>query len=232
MNIDTSNAHCGPRIQFRDHAWLRVVLVPGTLLASPAALPLRGAARGRTSDRWTLARSRAVETTRVSPPGRRPKREREETGTRGEDGRADRRWGPRRPERRPDAVPPRERVRRSEREREERTRLRRERRRSAPPLPLRGLSLPLPDTLSRAPGVSLAELARARPPTASTSPSRAGARADRVSESTRERTASEDRRASSCTRRRRAVPRTPALRRHALDDVVVVVVAREYPIQL
>lgn len=27
MNIDISNAHCGPRIQFPDHAWLRVVLV-------------------------------------------------------------------------------------------------------------------------------------------------------------------------------------------------------------
>lgn len=26
MNIDISNAHCGPRIQFPDHAWLRVVL--------------------------------------------------------------------------------------------------------------------------------------------------------------------------------------------------------------
>lgn len=25
MNIDISNAHCGPRIQFPDHAWLRVV---------------------------------------------------------------------------------------------------------------------------------------------------------------------------------------------------------------
>lgn len=25
MNIDTSNAHCGPRIRFPDHAWLRVV---------------------------------------------------------------------------------------------------------------------------------------------------------------------------------------------------------------
>lgn len=27
MNIDISNAHCGPRIQFPDHAWLRVVLI-------------------------------------------------------------------------------------------------------------------------------------------------------------------------------------------------------------
>lgn len=25
MNIDISNAHCGPRISFPDHAWLRVV---------------------------------------------------------------------------------------------------------------------------------------------------------------------------------------------------------------
>lgn len=25
MNIDISNAHCGPRIQFPDHSWLRVV---------------------------------------------------------------------------------------------------------------------------------------------------------------------------------------------------------------
>lgn len=27
MNIDISNAHCGPRIQFPDHAWLRVVSI-------------------------------------------------------------------------------------------------------------------------------------------------------------------------------------------------------------
>lgn len=32
MNIDISNAHCGPRIQFPDHAWLRVVLVPRNCL--------------------------------------------------------------------------------------------------------------------------------------------------------------------------------------------------------
>lgn len=33
MNIDISNAHCGPRIQFPDHAWLRVVLTNLKLLA-------------------------------------------------------------------------------------------------------------------------------------------------------------------------------------------------------
>lgn len=33
MNIDISNAHCGPRIQFLDHAWLRVVHVTQILLA-------------------------------------------------------------------------------------------------------------------------------------------------------------------------------------------------------
>ena len=32
MNIDISNAHCGPRIQFPDHAWLRVVSVPRNCL--------------------------------------------------------------------------------------------------------------------------------------------------------------------------------------------------------
>lgn len=32
MNIDISNAHCGPRIQFPDHAWLRVVYVPKNCL--------------------------------------------------------------------------------------------------------------------------------------------------------------------------------------------------------
>lgn len=53
MNIDISNAHCGPRIQFPDHAWLRVVSVNQKLLA-PAARPRR-----RTSDRWTFARNRA-----------------------------------------------------------------------------------------------------------------------------------------------------------------------------
>ena len=34
MNIDISNAHCGPRIQFLDHAWLRVVITYKRLLAS------------------------------------------------------------------------------------------------------------------------------------------------------------------------------------------------------
>jgi len=34
MNIDISNAHCGPRIQFLDHAWLRVVIRYKRLLAS------------------------------------------------------------------------------------------------------------------------------------------------------------------------------------------------------
>ena len=32
MNIDISNAHCGPRIQFPDHAWLRVVQTRHTAL--------------------------------------------------------------------------------------------------------------------------------------------------------------------------------------------------------
>lgn len=36
MNIDISNAHCGPRIQFPDHAWLRVVLVPRNCLRREA----------------------------------------------------------------------------------------------------------------------------------------------------------------------------------------------------
>jgi len=71
MNIDISNAHCGPRIQFPDHAWLRVVLVPlNCLRPKSAARPRRGrpengarvacalcgAYNGRTSDRWTFAR--------------------------------------------------------------------------------------------------------------------------------------------------------------------------------
>lgn len=69
MNIDISNAHCGPRIQFPDHAWLRVVLVPLNCLrpyarrtattrphlrvAVHCALVRTGR---RTSDRWTFAR--------------------------------------------------------------------------------------------------------------------------------------------------------------------------------
>lgn len=36
MNIDISNAHCGPRIQFLDHAWLRVVYVPYTACVAPS----------------------------------------------------------------------------------------------------------------------------------------------------------------------------------------------------
>lgn len=34
MNIDISNAHCGPRIQFPDHAWLRVVFITRNCLRS------------------------------------------------------------------------------------------------------------------------------------------------------------------------------------------------------
>lgn len=30
MNIDISNAHCGPRILFPDHSWLRVVSISKT----------------------------------------------------------------------------------------------------------------------------------------------------------------------------------------------------------
>lgn len=47
MNIDISNAHCGPRIQFPDHAWLRVVFITRNCLRY-----------SRTSECWTLARSR------------------------------------------------------------------------------------------------------------------------------------------------------------------------------
>lgn len=46
MNIDISNAHCGPRIQFPDHAWLRVVLTNLNCLRPPYA-KLR---KRRTSD--------------------------------------------------------------------------------------------------------------------------------------------------------------------------------------
>lgn len=41
MNIDISNAHCGPRIQFLDHAWLRVVHVTQILLAFAYIVTLR-----------------------------------------------------------------------------------------------------------------------------------------------------------------------------------------------
>ncbi|KAL0103855.1 hypothetical protein PUN28_017892 [Cardiocondyla obscurior] len=59
MNIDISNAHCGPRIQFPDHAWLRVVLSKTNCLRAPFRRP-------RTSDsldnrRETHARTHARE---------------------------------------------------------------------------------------------------------------------------------------------------------------------------
>lgn len=54
MNIDISNAHCGPRIQFPDHAWLRVVLVSIYCLRPASADGYIGG--WRTSDRWTFAR--------------------------------------------------------------------------------------------------------------------------------------------------------------------------------
>lgn len=61
MNIDISNAHCGPRIQFPDHAWLRVVSVPRNCLRARASS--RRAAR--TSDVGRSPRLRA----RNSPRG-------------------------------------------------------------------------------------------------------------------------------------------------------------------
>lgn len=36
MNIDISNAHCGPRILFLDHSWLRVVSYTKTARFPPA----------------------------------------------------------------------------------------------------------------------------------------------------------------------------------------------------
>ena len=88
MNIDISNAHCGPRIQFPDHAWLRVVLRQITLLApaavaAAAALYARGwrdvyGVRAIVERSPGLGRDTAETETRslvspVSPPGRRSK---------------------------------------------------------------------------------------------------------------------------------------------------------------
>lgn len=64
MNIDISNAHCGPRIQFPDHAWLRVVLTNLNCLRPPYA-KLR---KRRTSDRWTFARERERRASLRRPP--------------------------------------------------------------------------------------------------------------------------------------------------------------------
>lgn len=61
MNIDTSNAHCGPRIQFPDHAWLRVVSVK--------AHCLRRVPRGR-GVRAIGGRSPAFKSVVVRPPRR------------------------------------------------------------------------------------------------------------------------------------------------------------------
>ena len=53
MNIDISNAHCGPRIQFPDHAWLRVVLTKAHCLRR------RARARGSASRSTRTCRARA-----------------------------------------------------------------------------------------------------------------------------------------------------------------------------
>lgn len=59
MNIDVSNAHCGPRILFLDHVWLRVVCQTKTArtVAEPSSSPPGGGARfGRSrSESWGLA---------------------------------------------------------------------------------------------------------------------------------------------------------------------------------
>lgn len=47
MNIDISNAHCGPRIQFPDHAWLRVVSAPRNCLRRCSCLERDTRARVR-----------------------------------------------------------------------------------------------------------------------------------------------------------------------------------------
>lgn len=59
MNIDISNAHCGPRIQFPDHAWLRVVLIPKSCLRL----------RERTLDARPVARDDAPPRSRPSSLG-------------------------------------------------------------------------------------------------------------------------------------------------------------------
>lgn len=61
MNIDISNAHCGPRIQFPDHAWLRVVYVPKDCLRVREIFARCGGVfkiPARTSDSWTFAKER------------------------------------------------------------------------------------------------------------------------------------------------------------------------------
>lgn len=60
MNIDISNAHCGPRILFPDHAWLRVRSTNKTrLLFSLSLLYRRDGREERKPERSSLARRRS-----------------------------------------------------------------------------------------------------------------------------------------------------------------------------
>lgn len=81
MNIDISNAHCGPRILFLDHTWLRVVIKrKGALAAAFAAYlgvrrPFQGGVAlncrrpGRLLTAQSVARSLfKTETQRTLPP--------------------------------------------------------------------------------------------------------------------------------------------------------------------
>lgn len=75
MNIDVSNAHCGPRILFPDHVWLRVVSalhdcsVPAS--AAPFASRQRGGQQQRPGTRSEIGSSpvRRVRARRWASPG-------------------------------------------------------------------------------------------------------------------------------------------------------------------
>lgn len=67
MNIDISNAHCGPRIRFPDHAWLRVVQQTKPDCSYPRSRTLLCANAGekeRKPERSSRSRAASFETKR------------------------------------------------------------------------------------------------------------------------------------------------------------------------
>lgn len=72
MNIDISNAHCGPRILFPDHSWLRVVSISKTArfsrlretTARPSSVAWRRLRLEKTSERVGCFRRARVSPTR------------------------------------------------------------------------------------------------------------------------------------------------------------------------
>lgn len=73
MNIDISNAHCGPRILFLDHSWLRVVSISKTARFSGSPSPPGRLSSGERRSEMDARRVALRATRRLEPRQRAPR---------------------------------------------------------------------------------------------------------------------------------------------------------------